>query len=400
MLICALIAAIAWNLITWYFGLPSSSSHALIGGLCGAALAAAHGNWHAVIWSKMPELGKHWWTGSGVLFKVVIPMVISPVLGICHRASSSWPCFTFRCKMPAAHRLAHFRPAAIVQFRLHGFQPRHQRRAKNHGHHRPRARRRHQGRHVRPSARLAGILKTTEAAARKNQDIALWIKILCALTMAAGTAIGGWRIIRTLGHKLVKLQPVHGFAAETAGASVLLGTAMMGMPVSTTHVITSSIMGVGAAKRWSALKWSVVEQHRLGVDFYAARQRRHRLRTGETGADCSENLQLVLAQHRCHELDAVKPCKSQIVNHPAFSIGFAEISSIRSIGSRARSDDFRRQFHARRKVLHAVAHFFQRVHLHEFALAATAVVRRQRASRQTSARTEIPCPDIPSASGE
>ena len=73
--------------------------------------------------------------------------------------------------------------------------------------------------------------------------------------MAAGTAIGGWRIIRTLGNKLVKLQPVHGFAAETAGASVLLGTAMMGMPVSTTHVITSSIMGVGAAKRWSALRW-------------------------------------------------------------------------------------------------------------------------------------------------
>jgi PiT family inorganic phosphate transporter len=90
--------------------------------------------------------------------------------------------------------------------------------------------------------------------------IALWIKILCALTMAAGTAIGGWRIIRTLGHKLVKLQPVHGFAAETAGASVLFGTAMLGMPVSTTHVITTSIMGVGAAKRWSAMRWILVEQ--------------------------------------------------------------------------------------------------------------------------------------------
>jgi PiT family inorganic phosphate transporter len=78
--------------------------------------------------------------------------------------------------------------------------------------------------------------------------------------MAAGTAIGGWRVIKTLSHKLVKLQPVHGFAAETAGASVLLGTALFGMPVSTTHVITSSIMGVGAAKRWSALKWPVVER--------------------------------------------------------------------------------------------------------------------------------------------
>jgi PiT family inorganic phosphate transporter len=104
------------------------------------------------------------------------------------------------------------------------------------------------------------FLRTPEAADPKDQHIALWIKILCALTMAAGTAIGGWRIIRTLGHKLVKLQPVHGFAAETAGASVLLGTAMLGMPVSTTHVITASIMGVGAAKRLSALKWILAEQ--------------------------------------------------------------------------------------------------------------------------------------------
>ena len=81
MLICALLAAIFWNLLTWYFGLPSSSSHALIGGLCGAAFAAAQGNWHAIIWSKMPEAGQHWWTGGGILFKVVIPMLISPLLG-------------------------------------------------------------------------------------------------------------------------------------------------------------------------------------------------------------------------------------------------------------------------------------------------------------------------------
>jgi len=105
--------------------------------------------------------------------------------------------------------------------------------------------------------------KKAEASFRacvKKEAIPLWIKIICALTMAAGTAIGGWRIIRTLGHKLVKLQPVHGFAAETAGASVLLGTAMLGMPVSTTHVITASIMGVGAARRLSALKWILAEQ--------------------------------------------------------------------------------------------------------------------------------------------
>ncbi|HZI32010.1 MAG TPA: anion permease, partial [Candidatus Binatia bacterium] len=81
MLICALLAAIFWNLLTWYFGMPSSSSHALVGGLCGAAFGAAHGNWHAIIWSKAPVAGSHWWAGGGVLYKVVIPMVISPVFG-------------------------------------------------------------------------------------------------------------------------------------------------------------------------------------------------------------------------------------------------------------------------------------------------------------------------------
>ena len=104
------------------------------------------------------------------------------------------------------------------------------------------------------------FLQTTEAANPKDQHIALWIKVLCALTMAGGTAAGGWRIIKTLGHKMVKLQPVHGFAAETAGATVLLVTAEMGMPVSTTHVVTTSIMGVGCAKGFNHLKFDVVER--------------------------------------------------------------------------------------------------------------------------------------------
>ena len=260
MLICALIAAIFWNLLTWYFGLPSSSSHALIGGLVGAAFAAAHGDWHAIIWSKAPELGKHWWAGSGVLYKVVIPMVISPVLGFI---------IAFVIMAALYLSLQKARPLAVSRVfgRLQlcssaymGFA---------HG--------------TNDAQKTMGIialalvaatkagtfdtlpdclafLKTAEPLPGKTLDIALWIKVLCALTMAAGTAIGGWRIIRTLGNKLVKLQPVHGFAAETAGASVLFGTALFGMPVSTTHVITSSIMGVGAAKRWSALKWPVVER--------------------------------------------------------------------------------------------------------------------------------------------
>jgi PiT family inorganic phosphate transporter len=96
--------------------------------------------------------------------------------------------------------------------------------------------------------------------AEGRESIAAWIKVICALTMAAGTAAGGWRIIRTMGHKMVKLQPVNGFAAETAGATVLMVAAHFGMPVSTTHAITTSIMGVGCARRFSALKLNVVER--------------------------------------------------------------------------------------------------------------------------------------------
>jgi inorganic phosphate transporter, PiT family len=260
MLICALIAAIAWNLVTWYFGLPSSSSHALVGGLCGAALAAAHGNWHAVVWSKLPAAGHHWWTGGGVFYKVVIPMICSPILGFI---------IAFILMSVLYLSLQKWRPQKVTRTfgRLQlcssaymGFSHGTNDAQKTMG--------------IIALALVAatksgtfdhlpgwlGFLRTEEAADPKNQHIAIWIKVLCALTMAAGTAIGGWRIIRTLGHKLVKLQPVHGFAAETAGASVLFGTALLGMPVSTTHVITTSIMGVGAAKRLTAMKWILAEQ--------------------------------------------------------------------------------------------------------------------------------------------
>ncbi|HEX5400323.1 MAG TPA: inorganic phosphate transporter [Verrucomicrobiae bacterium] len=260
MLICALMAAIAWNLITWYFGMPSSSSHALVGGLCGAALAVAHGNWHAVIWSKVPAAGHPWWTGGGVMFKVVIPMFLSPVLGFI---------IAFILMSVLYLSLQKWRPSTVTRTfgRLQLFSSAYM--GFSHG--------------TNDAQKTMGIialalvaatkagafdslpgwldfLKTAEPGPGESLHIALWIKVLCALTMAAGTAIGGWRIIKTLGHKLVKLQPVHGFAAETAGASVLLGTALFGMPVSTTHVITTSIMGVGAAKRWNAMRWVLAEQ--------------------------------------------------------------------------------------------------------------------------------------------
>jgi PiT family inorganic phosphate transporter len=193
MLICALIAAIFWNLITWYFGLPSSSSHALIGGLCGAAFAAANGNWHAIIWSKAPELGKHWWTGSGVLYKVVIPMVISPLLGFA---------IAFVIMAGLYLSLQKVRPRTVSRTfgRLQLFSSAYMGFA--HG--------------TNDAQKTMGIialalvaatkagtfdtlpgwlgwLKTAEPLPGKSLDIALWIKVLCALTMAAGTAIGGWR---------------------------------------------------------------------------------------------------------------------------------------------------------------------------------------------------------------
>jgi PiT family inorganic phosphate transporter len=260
MLIGALLGAILWNLITWYVGLPSSSSHALIGALCGAALATAHGDLSAVVWAKAPPTGKHWWDGGGLLYKVAIPMVLSPILGLMigfvvmaflYLILRNWRPLT-------VNRV--FGKLQLLSSAYMGF---------SHG--------------TNDAQKTMGIialalaaaskagafdqlpgwlsfLYTPEAADPKNQQIAMWIKVLCALTMGAGTAAGGWRIIKTLGHKLVKLQPVHGFAAETAGATVLVVTAAMGMPVSTTHVITTAIIGVGAAKRMNALKWSVVER--------------------------------------------------------------------------------------------------------------------------------------------
>jgi PiT family inorganic phosphate transporter len=260
MLICALLAAIFWNLLTWYFGLPSSSSHALIGGLMGAAVATSRGNWRAVIWSHAPAAGQPWWTGGGVLYKVVIPMVISPVFGfVIAFVLMTALYFMLRKARPMAVSRT-FGRLQLASSAYMGFAHGTNDAQKTMG--------------IIALALVAGtksgsfdtlpdwlgFLKTVEPLPGAKLDIALWIKILCALTMAAGTASGGWRIIRTLGHKLVKLQPIHGFAAETAGATVLFGTAAMGMPVSTTHVITASIMGVGAAKRWTAVKWAVVEE--------------------------------------------------------------------------------------------------------------------------------------------
>ena len=266
-LICALLGATIWDLITWWWGLPSSSSHALVGGLCGAALAAASNNWSALIWWQG---GVHWWEGKGLLPKVVLPMISSPLLGFIIGYLLMGALFAIISFMGSRgglmQRLARpravngfFGKAQIVSASAMGL---------SHG--------------TNDAQKTMGIialaLATATAAgsldglpewlnflrigedADKQFEIATWIKVTCAIVMALGTAAGRWRIIKTLGHKMVKLHPINGFAAETTSAAVILTASHFGIPVSTTHNVSAAIMGVGAAKRPNAIKWTVVER--------------------------------------------------------------------------------------------------------------------------------------------
>ena len=252
---CAMLGGILWNVLTWYFGLPSSSSHALIGGLLGAALASAHGNWNVIKWSVAktdPKTGKV--VMDGLYHKVVIPMVASPFLGfILGMAVMALLFSIIRYMRPRlVDRL--FGKLQLVSAAYMGW---------SHG--------------FADGQKTMGIMALACFVATKNGDlknlpawlgflytpefeIKLWVKWCCGLAMAAGTYSGGWRIINTLGRKLVRLRPVHGFAAEATGATLLLVTGKLGMPISTTHAITTAIMGVGCARRFSALNWTLVER--------------------------------------------------------------------------------------------------------------------------------------------
>jgi PiT family inorganic phosphate transporter len=242
-LMCALIAAFAWNIITWVAGLPSSSSHALIGGLCGAALATARGNWNVLKWS------------TGLWPKVVVPMVTSPIVGVAlgfafmillfillHRLTPYTVNVTFgKLQILSAAWMAHShgsndaqKTMGIITLALFT------------------------GTTSGKFAHLPPWLDFLHMPAFGG--VPIWVKVLCAITMATGTAAGGWRIIRTLGHRMVKLQPVHGFAAESSAALIIEAASFYGIPLSTTHVISASIMGVGAAKRFSGVKWGIVER--------------------------------------------------------------------------------------------------------------------------------------------
>ncbi len=249
-ILCALLGGIIWNLITWWFGLPSSSSHALIGGLCGAALATADGKWSTLIWHTTDKAGKH----VGLWPKVVAPMFASPLIGFVVS-------FTFMslililCRKATPHIInSVFRWLQMLSAGAMGL---------SHGS--------NDAQKTMGIMTLALVAGSTSGAFadlpvwlsfldHPSSEIPAWVIWACALTMAAGTAAGGWRIIKTMGHKMVKLQPVHGFAAETSAAAIILTASALKIPVSTTHVISTSIMGVGATKRLSAVKWGVVSR--------------------------------------------------------------------------------------------------------------------------------------------
>jgi len=221
-ILCALLSAIIWNLITWYYGIPSSSSHALIGGLMGAGISKAGFD---VVQIK------------GVTEKVLLPMVTSPILGFI---------IGFSCMVLILWLFAKAKPSSVnryfkkLQLVSSGIM------ALSHG--------------TNDAQKTMGIitLALVSFGALPTFEVPFWVIFGCAVTMGMGTMGGGLRIIRTMGTKMIKLKPVHGFAAETSAAIVILSATHFGIPVSTTHVISTSIMGVGSTRGIHALKWGIV----------------------------------------------------------------------------------------------------------------------------------------------
>ena len=218
----ALIGAIIWNLITWRLGIPSSSSHALIGGLIGSVIAAS---------------GTGALKMDGIINRVIFPLVTSPVAGIVLG-------FGLMVLILNVFRRGHprrlndrFRRLQVVSAAFMAF---------SHG--------------SNDAQKTMGIITLALIGGGilpKDSPIPIWVILLAATAISFGTAAGGWRIIKTMGQRVVKLDPVHGFAAETTAATIILTASHFGMPVSTTHVISSAIMGVGSSDRLSAVRWGV-----------------------------------------------------------------------------------------------------------------------------------------------
>jgi len=227
MVIAALIGAIVWNLITWYYGIPSSSSHALIGGVVGAGIAALSVG--AILW-------------GGLLQKVVLPLILSPIAGFF--VAMLFMKLLFRLFGGSSPRRVGgtFRRLQVVSAGFMAF---------SHG--------------SNDAQKTMGVITLALYSAGFNlsldskgqPNIPTAVILIAAIAMAFGTAAGGWRIMHTMGERIVHLEPIHGFAAETTGATIIEIASRLGFPLSTTHVISSCILGVGAARRLNAVRWTV-----------------------------------------------------------------------------------------------------------------------------------------------
>ena len=220
-LMAALIGAITWNLITWRMSIPSSSSHALIGGLIGGAWAAAGTG--AVQWDQFAA-------------KILVPLLSSPILGLALGFGLMIVILNVFVRANPRHMNDRFRKLQIISATYM---------ALAHG--------------SNDAQKTMGIMTLALFSAKAIPDntVPIWVILMAATAMSLGTAAGGWRIMKTMGQRVVKLDPVHGFAAETTAASIIIVASHFGMPVSTTHVISTAIMGVGTSDRIKAVRWGI-----------------------------------------------------------------------------------------------------------------------------------------------
>jgi PiT family inorganic phosphate transporter len=217
-----LVGAIAWNLLTWFFGLPSSSSHALIGGMVGATFAAAGSK--AVL-------------GAGLIDKVIVPALVAPILAFVVAGLGIVVAYRIVGRQRPGIVSRGFRLGQIVSGSMFSL---------SHG--------------TNDAQKTMGVIALALVAAGKlepSADPPTWVIVSAATAIALGTYVGGWRIIRTMGSRIIKMDPAQGFAAQSAGAAVILAASHVGFPLSTTHVASGGIMGAGAAKRVSAVRWGV-----------------------------------------------------------------------------------------------------------------------------------------------
>lgn len=219
----ALMGAISWNVITWLAGIPSSSSHALIGGLVGAGVAKA--GFNAVVWSGLIK------TGSAIFLSPAIGFLLALILVL----AVSW---IFVRSTPLAVD-KYFRGLQFVSASLYSL---------GHG-----------GNDAQKTMGIIAVLLFTHGLSGDTFHVPFWVVLTCQAAMGLGTLFGGWRIVHTMGSKITRLTPMQGFCAETGGAITLFGATALGIPVSTTHTITGAIVGVGAARRISAVRWNVAK---------------------------------------------------------------------------------------------------------------------------------------------